>query len=92
MIIRSDLVKNGKPEIDQHLRSADIILLLVSPDFIDSKYCYEIEATEAIERHKRDEATVIPVVLRHVDFNALPFADLQMLPNSALPVITKHSL
>jgi hypothetical protein len=37
-----------KTEIDQHLKSADIILLLVSPDFIASNYCYEIEANEAL--------------------------------------------
>ena len=77
-----------KSEIDQHLISADIILLLVSPDFIASNYCYEIEATKALERHRRDEATVIPVVIRPVDFRGLPFANLQMLPNNALPVVT----
>ncbi len=30
-------------QIDQHLKSADIVLLLISPDFIASDYCYDVE-------------------------------------------------
>ena len=43
-------------EIDSHLESADIILLLVSPDFLASDYCYEVEMRHALERHQRGEA------------------------------------
>ena len=39
-------------EIDQRLESADIILLLVSADFIHSEFCYGKEMKRAIERHK----------------------------------------
>ena len=42
-----------KGQIDQHLDAAGIILLLVSPDFIDSDYCWDIELTRALERHRR---------------------------------------
>lgn len=73
--------------IDEHLESADLILLLISPDFVASNYCYDVEARRALERHKRDEATVIPVMLRPTDFKGLPFADLQMLPRNATPVL-----
>src|SRR5947209_5495475 len=51
-------------EIDQHLNAAQIILLLVSPDFINSDYCFGIEMKRALERRKLGEATVIPVILR----------------------------
>lgn len=78
-------------EIDAKLRSADIILLLLSPDFISSDYCYGIEATAALERHKRDEATVIPIVLRAVDFKGLPFADLQSLPQDGRPIFFQQT-
>src|SRR5205085_5289211 len=48
-------------EIDTHLNTARIILLLISPDFIASDYCYSIEMTRALERHKAGEARVIPI-------------------------------
>lgn len=38
-------------EISQHLEEADVILLLVSPDFLASDYCYEKEMARAMERH-----------------------------------------
>jgi hypothetical protein len=53
--------------IDNHLNAADIILLLVSPDFIDSDYCYAREMKQALERHQIGEARVIPVILRPCD-------------------------
>ncbi len=56
-----------KGQIDQHLMSADIVLLLVSADFIASEYCWGEEMTKALARHERGEARVIPVA-------AYPFA------------------
>jgi TIR domain len=38
--------------IDSHLDAADVVLLLISPDFIASDYCYEREMTRALERHR----------------------------------------
>jgi len=73
-------------EIDENLEKADIILLLVSADFIDSDYCYEIEMTRALERDEADEARVIPVILRPVDWDGAPFGKLQALPKDANPV------
>jgi hypothetical protein len=49
--------------IDQHLNAAEMILLLVSPDFMNSDYCYGVEMKKAIERHNRGEARVIPIIL-----------------------------
>jgi GTPase SAR1 family protein/predicted MPP superfamily phosphohydrolase len=67
-------------EIDRHLEQAGIILLLVSPDFIASEYCYDIETKRALERHAAGEAVVIPVVLRPVDWLNTPLGELQSLP------------
>ena len=78
-----------KREIDQHLNSAQIILLLVSSDFIASDYCYSLEMQRALERHERHEAHVIPILLRPVHWQGMPFAKLTMLPKDAKPV-TKH--
>ena len=73
-------------EIKQHLNSAQIVLLLVSPDFMDSDYCYSIEMKRALERHARGEAKVIPVILRHVYWYGEPLGKLQALPTDGKPV------
>src|SRR5205085_8456359 len=73
-------------EISQQLNSAQIILLLVSPDFMDSDYCYSVELERAMERHERREAYVIPVILRHVLWQWSPLRKLQALPTDAKPV------
>ena len=49
-----------KQEINVHLDTADIVLLLISADFMDSDYCYGVEMQRALERHRAGEAHVIP--------------------------------
>lgn len=73
-------------EIASHLERAQIILLLVSPDFLASDYCFDIEMKRAIERHERGEARVIPIFLRPCDWTGAPFGKLQGLPTDAEPV------
>lgn len=73
-------------QIDDHLSSADLILLLVSPTFVASRYCYDVEMQSALERHAAGEARVIPVILRPVDWHSLPFGKLQALPKDGKPV------
>ena len=72
--------------IDARLESADIILLLVSSDFLASDYCYEREMRRALERHEQNSAVVIPVIIRHVDWDASPFRKLVALPTDGRPV------
>lgn len=72
-------------EIDQHLNAANIILLLISPDFMASDYCYSKEMKRAMERHERGEARVIPIILRHVYWQGEPLDKLQALPMDAKP-------
>src|SRR5689334_11452153 len=66
-----------KSQIDEHLEIANIILLLISPDFIASDYCYEVEMKRAIEKHDAGQICVIPIILRPVDWTKAPFAKLQ---------------
>ncbi len=73
-------------EIDAHLDAADLVLLLVSPDFVASDYCWDVETHRALERHAAGQALVIPVVLRPVDFADAPFGQLRVLPRDARPV------
>ncbi|NEZ61061.1 ABC transporter substrate-binding protein [Adonisia turfae] len=72
--------------IHENLKKADIILLLVSASFLASDYCYGVELTQAMERHKRKEVKVIPIILRPVNWTRAPFAKLQAFPKDALPV------
>jgi internalin A len=73
-------------EIDNRLERADIILLLISADFIASDYCWNSEVKRAMERHLANEAIVIPVLLRTCDWNSAPFGKLQGLPSDVRAV------
>ncbi len=73
-------------EIDERLRRARIVLLLISSSFIDSDYCYGVEMKLALERHEKGEARVIPVILRPCDWQKMPFGKLQVLPKDGRAV------
>src|SRR5579864_5952422 len=72
-------------EIEKHLDTAQIILLLVSPDFMTSEYCYSKEMQRAMERHKKGEARVIPIILRPTDWQDV-LGHLQALPTEGKPI------
>jgi hypothetical protein len=80
-------------EVKKYLSEAQIILLMVSPDFIDSEYCYSVEMKEALARHDRGEVRVIPIILRPVYWQGI-LDKLQALPTDAKPVVSSswHSL
>lgn len=82
--------KDWEHEIDEQLNTADLILPLISADFINSEYCYGIELRQALERHQRGDARVVPIILRPCLWQRLPIANLQALPQDAVP-ITKWS-
>lgn len=63
-----------------------MILLFVSPHFIESKYCYEIEGRRALERHTQGSARVIPIILRPCAWHDAPFSKLQALPRDGKPI------
>jgi internalin A len=70
-----------KGAIDNALEQADLILLLVSPDFISSDYCYDIEMAKALQRHASQEAVVVPILVRETNWRIAPFAKLQATPS-----------
>jgi formylglycine-generating enzyme required for sulfatase activity len=75
-------------EIARKLQAVDIVLALISPSFIKSSYCYDIEFKNAIERHRRGEARVVPVVLRPCQWQLTPLKDLLALPTDGKAVTT----
>ncbi|SRR6266516_330031 len=75
-------------QIDKHLNTANIVLLLISPDFINSEYCWGVEMKKALERHEAGEARVLPIILHPVDWQGTPISKLQALPSNGRPITT----
>jgi tetratricopeptide (TPR) repeat protein len=69
--------------IDIHFQSASLILLLISPDFLASDYCYGREVQQAMERERARGVCIIPILLRPVDWQHTPFSYLSPLPSDA---------
>ncbi len=66
--------------IDRNMEDADVILLLVSSDFLASSYCFDVEVKRAMERHEAGTARVIPVILRPCVWEDTPFRKLLAVP------------
>lgn len=83
-----DITAGGewRREIETQLNAAQIILLLISSDFLASDFCWSVELERAMQRHEAGEARVIPIILREVDWHEAPFGQLQALPKNAEPV------
>lgn len=75
-----------KEHISSNLEQADIILLLVSPDFVASDYCWDKELARALERHEAGTARLVPVIVRDVNWSRAPFSRIQALPRDGKPV------
>ena len=78
-------------EITKSLNSADIILLLVSSDFLASDYCYDVELKKALDRGHLGQACVIPIIVRPVNWSVTPLGGLKALPDNGLPVTSWSS-
>jgi hypothetical protein len=76
--------------VSPQLEQADVVLLLLSSDFVASDYCHGPEVRRAVERHRRGQARLIPVLLRPCDWKSTPFGALPALPRDGRPV-TKWS-
>jgi hypothetical protein len=72
--------------IDAHLNAADIIVLLISSDFLASQYCRDVELYIALKRWEKQDAEIVPVLIRDCIWEASPLRDHQMLPSGAEPV------
>ena len=83
---------NQRHEQDERLQKADLILLMISPDFIASDYHYGIEMHNALEKHDGGNVWVIPIILRPTALvEKTRFGKLQMLPPNGMPVTTHEN-
>ena len=77
--------------IDKNLSTADLVLLLVSKDFVGSDYIWGVELAQAMQRQQAQQCEVVPIIVRAVDIDPadaddLPFLKLQALPPDLKPV------
>jgi hypothetical protein len=75
-------------EMEQHLETASVILLLISADFLASDYCYSVQMGHALNRQREGKSWVIPLLVRPVDWKKAPFAHLRVLPTNTQPLAT----
>lgn len=73
-------------EIDEHLDESELYLLLISPAFIDSRYCYEREFSRALERQRAGKAIIVPIILRDCDWNLPELRQFKALPEDGRAV------
>jgi hypothetical protein len=73
-------------QIDNHFELADVMLLLISPSFLASNYCYSVEMERALAREAAGLARTIPILLRPVDTQDGDLSRLQALPRNGVPV------
>ena len=78
--------ENVDNEISKNLELADIILFLVSSDFIASNYCFDIEVRRALELHEQGKSRVVPTILRDCDWHHTPFGKLKAIPTDGRPI------
>ena len=72
--------------IESYFAEADIILFLISADFLKSNYCYDIEMQNALKRQQTGTVRIVPIILRDVDWHTAPFGHLQPLPKDGKPI------
>ena len=78
--------QNWNNQIDEHLHKAQIILLFISPYFIESDYCYNLEMVTALDRHSTGKAVTIPIILHPCPWKESPLKYLQALPTDGKAV------
>lgn len=73
-------------EIKKQIDEADIILFLISADFMNSDYINDVEIKKAILRYQNSEVIIIPVIIRPCDLQSLEINMHSALPKDAKPV------
>jgi hypothetical protein len=84
---RIDAGTDWRDDIDRELNRADLILLLVSGNFMASAFVSMQELTVAMERHRAGTTRVIPIIVTHADWRG-SFGHLQALPRDGKPITT----
>ncbi len=74
--------------LQDHLRSATIVVLLLSRDYLASEHCYHYEMEPTLTLAQSGATYVIPVLLRPIDQDISPLIHRQPLPSNGVPIST----
>ena len=85
-----DAGSKWEDEIMSQLKSSEIILLLISANFINSDYAYSVEMEEALSLEEKGKARVIPILLRHCAWKLTDISHLQILPRNSHPIDSRY--
>ncbi|MEO5681582.1 MAG: TIR domain-containing protein [Chitinophagaceae bacterium] len=83
--------RNWNQEIKNKISEADLVIMLISADFLASEYIYGEEVQEAFKKHEEGRARILPVIIRACNWQDTPFAKFQVVPRSARPVSSWES-
>lgn len=72
--------------LTEKIEEADLFIMLVSSSFLSSSYCFNIEMKRALERAQKNEAIIVPVIIRECLWNITPFQRIQALPKDGIPI------
>jgi formylglycine-generating enzyme required for sulfatase activity len=73
------------------LEQAELILLFVSVDFINSEYIEKTELKAALQRHRDGQAVLIPIIVRSCHWQEyFDIGQFQALPAKARPILSSH--
>ena len=75
-----DIGSEWYEEIFNNLEKADIVLCLLSSNFVASEFCSLKELEYALAAHEKGEKIIIPIRIKEVDWDDLPIAGIQGLP------------
>jgi len=75
-----------KKLIDDHIQSADLVLLLVSVDFLVSEYCFNVEFESALKRYAIGTTRIIPIILHPCPWPETPIGRFEVLPTDGEPI------
>lgn len=73
-----------RKEIFEKLAEAEIVICLVSSNFIASDFCYSVELKEALEGHEAGTKIVVPIQIKTCAWTKLPFGKIQGLPSKPI--------
>lgn len=79
------------PEIMAKLKQSDLILLMVTDNFMGSEYCMK-EVDMALERHQTGSARVVPVIVEKANWQIGRFSKLQAVPKTGNPIFRGNYL
>ncbi len=73
-------------QIQSALEGARLVLFIVSPDLLASRYIREVELPRSLERERNGQCHIVPIVAREANWGDSPLAEFQALPQDALPI------